>query len=239
MRFTICFPLFILLTAVLVAQESSETNDITDRVESAIVSRTNDFRKENELPRVSSNEKLTSAAKKFAEFMAETEKYGHRADGRTPAQRAKASGYQYCVVRENIAYRTNTGGVTADSLTEVFVQGWIDSPPHRENLLADYVTQTGVGVASSDGVTYYAVQLFGRPKSAAFKVEISNRSDQPQTIIAESNNSQDEFELPPRGVVRMKRCFPATITTKSGEQTILVKDAANLVIDDEGLETAQ
>ncbi|GEM_PF-2589738 len=32
-------------------------------------------------------------------------------------------------------------------MINVFVQGWIDSPPHRENMLADYVTETGVAVA--------------------------------------------------------------------------------------------
>ncbi|WP_182865445.1 CAP domain-containing protein [Rhodopirellula sp. JC639] len=237
MRFTLHFPLCFLVASVAVAQESSPKNGFADRVESAIVSQTNDFRKKNELASVSGDEELTSAAKKFAQYMADTGDYGHRADGQTPAQRAKAAGYEYCVVRENIAYRTNTGDITAESLVEVFVQGWIDSPSHRENMLADYVTQTGVGVASSDGVTYYAVQLFGRPKSAAFVVEVANRSDQPQTIIVEANGSQDEFELPPRGIVRMKRCFPTTIATDSGQQTVSLQKATSLVIDAEGLKT--
>lgn len=36
--------------------------------------------------------------------MAKTGKYGHAADGRKPAERAAAHGYEYCIVRENIAY---------------------------------------------------------------------------------------------------------------------------------------
>ncbi|MFY8199520.1 MAG: CAP domain-containing protein, partial [Pirellula staleyi] len=104
-------------------------------VERAIVDRTNKFRKSNQLDAVQRDEHLMQAAKNFAEFMARTGKYGHGANGMTPAQRAVAADYDYCVVRENIAYRTNTGEVTADSLIEVFVQGWIDSPPHRENML--------------------------------------------------------------------------------------------------------
>jgi hypothetical protein len=40
------------------------------------------------------------------------------------------------------------------------------------------VTETGVAVAHSDkSDTYYAVQMFGRPKSAAIEFKIKNQTD--------------------------------------------------------------
>ncbi|PAY18663.1 hypothetical protein CKO51_15125 [Rhodopirellula sp. SM50] len=216
---------------------NAETPDskMIQAVEQAILDQTNDYREKHDLPPIGSNDELVATASKFATFMAKSGKYGHHADGRTPAERAKDSGYQYCVVRENIAYRTNTGEVTAESLTEVFVQGWIDSPPHRENILADFVTETGVAVASTDGVTYYAVQLFGRPKSSAIEVKVTNQTQQFQTLVVTSNDSEDEVELPARSIITMKRCFPATLSLTGSGSKVEVKDSVELSITEDGL----
>src|SRR5262245_54932728 len=37
--------------------------------------------------------RLASAARRYAEFMATTDRYGHEADGRQPVQRAQGQGY--------------------------------------------------------------------------------------------------------------------------------------------------
>ncbi|WP_231741768.1 CAP domain-containing protein [Stieleria varia] len=219
------------------AQSSAES--MVTKVERAIVTQTNDFRKENDASPVSENAELSEAASKFAKFMADTDRYGHHADGRTPAERAKASGYKYCVVRENIAYRTNTGEVTAKSLIDVFVEGWIDSPPHRENMLADYVTETGVGVATSDDVTFYAVQLFGRPKASAIKLKIANESGDSRTLIVTSNDSEDEVELPSRAIVTLKRCFPTTISLAESDSGIRLTESTQLRITANELSRSQ
>lgn len=230
------FILLCLASGRAIGNEPSNETEMVRNVESAIVEQTNDFRDQNELEPVSTDEDLTNAAAKFAQFMAETGKYGHRADGRTPAARAKAAGYRYCIVRENIAYRTNTGEVTAEGLIETFVQGWIDSPPHRENMLADYVLDTGVAVATTDGVTYYAVQLFGRPKSAAIELEVTNRSSEMKTLEILANDSEDTIELPPRGVIRMKRCFPTTVQMQESKKEFSVTESTQLVITDDAVE---
>lgn len=204
-------------------------------VEQAIIQKTNEFRKSKDLDGVETSESLADAAKKFAEFMARTGKYGHRANGMTPAERAEAAGYDYCVVRENIAYRTNSGEVSANSLIDVFVQGWIDSPPHRENMLADYVTGTGVGVATTDGITFYAVQMFGRPHSAAFQLKLTNESGKTQTIVFRANDQSDEVELPPRSIVKLTRCFPTSISLSGSDETLSVEAHTELNITDQGL----
>ena len=203
---------------------------MTQSVEKAIVQQTNDFRKSHQLGAVNPNEHLTRAAKKFAEFMASTGKYGHRANDMTPAERAESAGYDYCVVRENIAYRTNSGEVTAKSLTNVFVQGWIDSPPHRENMLAEFATDTAVAVATTDNVTYYAVQLFGRPRSAAIQLTLTNESGETQTIIFRANDQQDEVELQPHIIMKLTRCLPTTISLSGSDKTMRIEKNTDLSI---------
>ena len=210
------------------ADEMRRLKAITDE----IIARTNDFRAENDLESLSVAPDLTKAAAKFAKYMAGTDRYGHNADGGTPARRAEAAGYDYCMVRENIAYRTNTGEPTRASLTELFVQGWIDSPGHRENMLAEYATQTGVAVATDDGNTFYAVQLFGRPKSRSIEIQVTNRSEQTVTLVTESNGSRDEFAMQPRMKFKMRRCFPTTIQLVSSEETVTAKESQSLMIED-------
>src|SRR2546423_1438495 len=78
------------------------------RVGKDIVRRTNDFRRDQGREAVAVNGKLAETAAYFAGYMARTDTYGHTADGKRPAQRATAHGYDYCIVLENIAYRYNS-----------------------------------------------------------------------------------------------------------------------------------
>ena len=55
---------------------------------------------------------------------------------------------------ENVAY----GNVTPDQL----VRMWLDSPPHRKNLLAPDFTRLGVGAVSSSTGRWFGVQVFLR-----------------------------------------------------------------------------
>jgi len=202
-------------------------------VERGIAERTNEYRESNDLPAVTSDDALTKCAQEFAKFMADNELYGHHADDRTPAERAKAAGYDYCVIRENIAYRTNPGEVTAQGLTQVLMEGWIDSPPHRENLEARYITQAGVGIATTDGDTYYAVHLFGRPQSAAISLTIRNESDSARLLTIAANESMDEIELNPQMTIKMSRCFPTTLSVDQQETKITVTQSAEFTINAE------
>ncbi|TWU15559.1 Cysteine-rich secretory protein family protein [Allorhodopirellula heiligendammensis] len=240
MRFSLLT--FLLLLPVMHASADPPTDTLVAEVEKAIFKETNQFRDKHDLPSLSKSAELTKAASKFATFMAESGKYGHRADGSTPAKRAKAAGYQYCVVRENIAYRTNTGEVTAESLTRVFVPGWIDSPPHRKNMLAEHVTETGIAVATSDEETYYAVVLFGRPKSATIELTITNESGQEQAIVVAADGRSQEIEMPPRGVVTVQQCFPTTVSLKreKGDRAnakVTVTESVELVVTEGAIKT--
>src|SRR5687768_2799996 len=63
-----------------------------DRVRDLIVSGSNDFRAAQGRGRVTVNPKLRAAAEGFAAYMARTTRYGHTADGQTPAERAQEHG---------------------------------------------------------------------------------------------------------------------------------------------------
>lgn len=203
-----------------------------------IIEATNDFRKGKGLETVSSNAELQDAAEKFARFMARTDKYGHYADGRRPSARAEAAGYDYCVVRENIAYRLDTAGPGANEVGEFFVEGWKDSPEHRHNMLADHITETGVAVASDDGVKFFAVQLFGRPESAKYKIKITNELDNPQNIVFQSEDNKDEMTIPPRVVLSLSRCLPTTLLLEAKTDDEKAIEAADKIMVSSSMDLA-
>jgi len=178
-------------------------------VTSYIIEKTNDFREEEGRPRVTVNAKLTETARDFADFMARTGRYGHTADGSRPADRAARHGYEYCVIAENIAYAFNSEGYTTEGLVETFVEGWKHSPGHRRNMLDPDVTETGVAVARSEKTGYYyAVQMFGRPKSLALRVQIANES----AAMVSYRIADHAFTLPPRYTRIHEACRPTEVT---------------------------
>jgi uncharacterized protein YkwD len=194
-----------------------------EKAERAIVRRTNEFRRENGLEALRSDDKLHNAASYFAAFMARTDKYGHEADGNQPWERVALFGYDYCVVAENIAFQMKSTGFETKQLAGQFFEGWKRSPPHRENMLQPHLTETAVAIGRAPGSDrYFAVQLFARPQSDAIAFQVINRTDE---IIhytvgaanghdAESHEAQSEqqtFELPPRATMSHARCLPAQI----------------------------
>lgn len=164
------------------ASSAAEKRPDLPQVEARVVEGTNAFRRELGLAPVKRNALLEETARSFAQYMARTGKFDHDADGSTPMARAKAHGYDYCVVAENIARQYSSRGFATAELGRDLVQGWKDSPGHRRNLADPAVTEIGVAIAhrSYQGLQdYYAVQLFGRPASEAvhFSVRNETRSD--------------------------------------------------------------
>jgi uncharacterized protein YkwD len=108
------------------------------------------------------NTQLTHAAQKYAQSMAIDDNWSHTGvDGSSPWDWIKAAGYDYSEAAENLA----AGHTTPDSA----VQGWINSPGHRNNMLAYQLQEIGVGYyylpTDSGKVTfkYYWAQDMGTP----------------------------------------------------------------------------
>lgn len=162
------------------AGAAPEREPRADPVEAAalVARQTNAFRAAHRLGPLTVNRTLADAAQRFAEFMASTDQYGHAADGRQPAERARAQGYEFCVIAENIAHQFSSLGFATEELAGRLVEGWEQSPGHRHNMLLPQVVDIGVGIARSARTQrYYAVQMFGRPTSASSRFEIANRAD--------------------------------------------------------------
>jgi uncharacterized protein YkwD len=188
----------------------SETRDYAD-VARQIAEQANEFRRAQGRGKLATNKPLTAAAKEFATYMAREHRYGHTADDRTPAERAEAQDYDYCIVLENIAYQFSTRGFTPEVLSARNSKGWEESPEHRENLLDPDVTEIGVGVAQSvDTGYYFAVQLLGRPKSAAITFELANKSD---TAIQYDLDGKT-YDLTPRQIRTHQRCRPPKVVAE-------------------------
>lgn len=158
-----------------------------------ILQQTNRFRKEKGRDAVTANPLLMQAAADFAKFMAKSNKFGHTADGNQPNGRARQQGYDPCLIAENIAVEFNSRGFTTHALASKFIQGWKHSPGHRKNMLDPDVTETGVGVAQSETGYYYAVQMFGRPRSKSITFRVANKSG----TTVEYWLGDRSFKLPP------------------------------------------
>lgn len=173
-----------------------------------VIAQTNALRGRHGLTAVEPDANLAEAAQKFAEFMARTERYGHEADARRPADRAAAEGYEHCMLAENIAYVVSSSGFTSEQLASRLVAGWWQSPGHRENILLAPATHTGFGVAQSErSMRYYAVQLFARPRSASTRFEVANRTDTPVRYEVDG----EAFNLATKVTRTHTRCTDATL----------------------------
>lgn len=121
---------------------------------------TNQFRAQNGLSALKLNSELNAAAQNHSQDMALSDYFSHTGkNGSQPWDRAKAVGYEAQAMGENIA-----AGYTTP---ETVVQGWINSPGHRANLLNASFTELGVGYYllenDTGSVNYgrYWTQVFG------------------------------------------------------------------------------
>jgi uncharacterized protein YkwD len=193
---------------LLPSTTGAQPPDLAEAVQ-RLISRVNAFRQHEGRSPVAINPQLSTTAQDFATFMAHTGQFSHAADGQTPEVRAQAHGYDPCLIAENIAYQHNSAGFTTEALAQGFFEGWQRSPEHRENLLDPAVTETGVGAArSAETGAYYAVQLFGRPKSQQIVLQITNTSHQaiPYTVDGQT------MSLPPQSTRTHQQCRPAEVT---------------------------
>lgn len=182
----------------------------TPAVEQTIVDMTNSYRAENKRARVVPSQGLTEAARAYARYLASSGQFSHTADGREAGERVEAAGYAWCEVAENLAMHLDSRGFQSRDLAAKSVEGWINSPHHRENLLAPDVTETGVGVvrAPDKSPKYISVQLFARPKALEYKFQISNAS----RAAVSYSFAGETHEVPPSGAVTHTACAPSALS---------------------------
>ncbi|WP_367046918.1 CAP domain-containing protein [Streptomyces sp. Je 1-332] len=97
---------------------------------------------------------LTVAAQNHSADMIARAFYAHTSpDGGEPWHRASAAGSRHRAIGENIACGQRTPAEVVD--------GWMNSPGHRANILKPSFTHLGVGYAGGGSAGTYWTQLFG------------------------------------------------------------------------------
>jgi uncharacterized protein YkwD len=109
-------------------------------------------------------DELTAAARQHSEEMLEEGYFAHEsphAEWHMPWDRTYRSGFWERNVAENIVSARGLTNISDDDLAARFVRDWMNSAEHKAALLSPKWAETGVGVATKDGV-WYATQEFGR-----------------------------------------------------------------------------
>ena len=129
------FAVLFAVSATLVATVSAEAALLSDR-EQALVERINDVRGEYGLSPLRADPKLTRAARAHSKMMLEQDVFTHGAF----ADRVRSFGVRFPLLAENIAWGNGPFGTPGS-----IVKAWMESPPHRANLLHPRFRVVGVG----------------------------------------------------------------------------------------------
>ena len=168
-----------------------------------VVELTNIERSKVGLQPVTLDLQLADAAQNHSDDMASDDFFSHTgADGSTPVTRIADRGYDYAAAGENIA--------AGQTRAEQVVEGWMNSPGHRANILNESFTEIGIGytyLANDTGsvnYNHYWTQVFGKPlnstNSNASPDPVPESSiEQSSPIEASDNNniSDSNFNLLP------------------------------------------
>ncbi|MER7001592.1 CAP domain-containing protein [Dactylosporangium sp. NPDC000555] len=124
-------------------------------IENQVVTLTNDYRQANGCGALRIDGRLVAAARAHSTDMATNNFFDHTgSNGSSFVQREAAAGYTTGASAENIAW----GYRSAQDV----VNGWINSPGHRANILNCSSVAVGVGLAYKADGTPYWTQDFGR-----------------------------------------------------------------------------
>ncbi len=135
----------------------------TNTTVSGLQQATNVQRSANGQVALTLSSKLNSAAQAKANDMVARNYWSHNTpDGQEPWIFIDATGYNYTKAGENLAY----GFLDSDST----VNGWMNSPSHKANMLDGAFTDVGFGFANSSdfnnsGPETVVVAMYGRPQA--------------------------------------------------------------------------
>jgi uncharacterized protein YkwD len=128
-------------------------------LESSLIQLINQERQSRGIGTLSQQSQLAAAARVHSEDMACNDFVSHTgSDGSLPWDRARAQGYNYSAIAENIF----AGSSSAQSI----FNGWMNSPGHRDNMLNPTYTEIGVGYRYWADSTYraYTTAVFAKPR---------------------------------------------------------------------------
>ncbi len=143
---------------------------------------TNQYRTQNGLKALSWDDKLSNIARSHSQDMASRDYFSHDTpEGKDPTDRGTSQGYRcqktvgnliYSGIAENLFQNNLYDSVTIigivpihdwnsqDELAKSTVDGWMESPGHRENILTKTYDREGIGVEIASDDKVYITQDF-------------------------------------------------------------------------------
>jgi len=177
--------LFLLIKVVfsfnlILVKQSSLFADISAQ---RVLALTNEVRQQYNLPIVQGDSLLDKAAQEKAQDMLENKYFDHFSPtGISPWYWIDKSGYDYYYAGENLAMNF------LDS--EEVIDGWLNSPSHKENLLNKDYKDIGIAVLSGDfnneGINrILVVQMFGSKTKPSIPIAMAQTPDAEEPVILE------------------------------------------------------
>ncbi|MFB5630794.1 MAG: CAP domain-containing protein [Nitrosopumilaceae archaeon] len=153
------------------------------QIEYLIHEYTNKERVNHGLSQLAFDPEIAQIARGHSSDMANREYFAHETpEGLSPTERADQNGYScqkivgfmiYSGIAENIfqghlfeSYYTINGEITSyewnteEDIAKITVEGWMDSPGHRENILTEVFDREGIGVEITQDHKVYVTQNF-------------------------------------------------------------------------------
>lgn len=183
-----------------------------------VVNLTNKERTQQGLLPLYRNAKLDASAAVKAMDMLSKQYFAHDSpEGMTVEDLANGVNYEFVSLGENLAY----GNFASD---QEMIQGWMNSPGHRANMLSKKYTEIGVAVVKGTyqgREVWMGVQEFGKPRTACPQpdLELKDRIDR---------NNQD-LENIGVDIAIMKKAIQNTDSTKDPTYNDQV-DAVNALV---------
>lgn len=150
----------LLCWCLLVATAVPES--LGSRLEELIERRVNQVRSEQGLTGLDRQTAMVQAARQHSSSMADRDFFDHRSPvpGRAlPWDRLRAQGVQFSACAENLFWAE---GLTLEAVAEQTVDGWLNSPGHRVNLMNSRYSWVGTGVEQRQR-TYWVTQVYASP----------------------------------------------------------------------------
>jgi uncharacterized protein YkwD len=177
----------------------------------ALIAAHNRERAADSLPPLRANAQLSEAARNHARDMAEHRELSHKgSDGSDPATRVKRGGYRFRAVGENVA--------AGQESVEEAMRTWMNSPPHRSNILGDFAEVGAAVIPDADKRPYWCV-VFGRPRPEADLVR------GPAALITALNRARsDAKQAPVEEAAELARVASDYARDLAGRRTIEAKN---------------
>lgn len=168
-RVEILMPAIVAALVLSISPAAAQETGELESLRSEALSLVNNARSQHALDPLELGESLNQAAQAHAEDMLESDYYSHVSpEGETVKDRyLDHGGNRWKLVAENIA--TCDGCPTTPTVERVrsFQEGWMNSPPHRENILKEGLESFGFGIVGGGSGRIYAVQTFAGPGTPA------------------------------------------------------------------------